>query len=61
MDERVPCRVCLVEKAKAELDRTGRCRDCAMAKEATDRHMTYGKYRELVREKKKGGAKWGRG
>lgn len=53
--------VCLVEKAKAELDRTGRCRDCAMAKEATDRHMTYGKYRELVRETEKGGAKWGRG
>ena len=50
-----------MEKAKAELDSTGRCWGCALAKEATDRHTTYGKYRALVREMEKGGAKWGRG
>ena len=42
------CRVCLVEKAKAELDSTGRCWGCALAKEATDRHTTYGRYRAAL-------------
>ncbi len=46
------CRVCLVEKAKAELDSTGRCWGCALAKEATDRHTTYGRYRAALEARK---------
>lgn len=42
------CRVCLVEKEKAELDSTGRCWGCALVKEATDRHTTYGRYRAAL-------------
>lgn len=42
------CRVCHVEKGAAELDSTGRCWGCALAKEATDRHTTYGKYRAAL-------------
>lgn len=42
------CRVCHVEKGAAELDSTGRCWGCAMAKEATDRHTTYGRYRAAL-------------
>lgn len=53
MDERARCRVCLAQKARAELDGTGRCRSCAMAKEATDHHMTYGKYTALLRSRKR--------
>lgn len=45
------CRVCKVEKAKSELDATGRCQFCAMVKAATDAGMTYGKYREMLNAK----------
>lgn len=38
------CKICHVE---AELT-DGRCHSCRMAKEATDHHMTYGKYVAMI-------------
>ncbi len=38
------CKICHVE---AELE-DGRCHSCRMAKEATDHHMTYGKYKASI-------------
>lgn len=42
------CQIC---KVQAELV-DGRWRSCRMAKEATDHHMTYGKYVAMVTEKR---------
>lgn len=44
------CRVCKTPKARSDLDDTGRCRSCSLAKEATDAGMSYGKYMALRRE-----------
>lgn len=38
------CKICHVEAELVD----GRCHSCRMAKEATDHHMTYGKYKAMV-------------
>lgn len=42
------CKICHIE---AELT-DGRCHSCQMAKEATDHHMTYGKYVAMINQKR---------